>query len=305
MSNPNAPNRDPAGSEPTSGAGRPLGDKIAGQNDSTPLFGFVRSTVEDAFAHLSAIRGSAPTPDAGKSTLARQERRIDEATLIREAQRGNPAAFEELVRKYDESVLRLALHLTRDEQDAQAVYQDAFLKAYRNIGSFRFECSFYTWIYRIVTNLCLDHLRKKNVREEDSLPVEDALGGEYDLLDQATDPMAHVELELYNSKNSRLDAKLVAKALDLPVAHIAQALGVSAPQVQRDSSGRSLQEELAKIAFCYSTLRRVLGTQEKARIWLNAPHPDLGARSPISLIKDRKTDMIVTLLQNALAGQMT
>ena len=104
--------------------------------------------------------------------------------LIREAQRGNRAAFEELVRHYDQAVLRLALHLTGTEQDAQDVYQDAFLKAYKNIGSFRFECSFYTWIYRIVTNLCLDHLRKRNVRKEDAPVAKDSDGGEYDLLDQ-------------------------------------------------------------------------------------------------------------------------
>src|SRR5512133_872236 len=94
--------------------------------------------------------------------------RIDDTTLVREAQRGNRAAFEELVRHYDQAVLRLAMHITGSETEAQDVYQDAFLKAYRNIGSFRFECSFYTWIYRIVTNLCLDSLRKKQVRKEDS-----------------------------------------------------------------------------------------------------------------------------------------
>jgi len=110
--------------------------------------------------------------------------------LIREAQRGNRGAFEELVRHYDQSVLRLALHLTGTEHDAQDVYQDAFLKAYKNIGSFRFECSFYTWIYRIVTNLCLDHLRKKNVRKEDAPVAKDSSGGEYDLLDQVPDGRA-------------------------------------------------------------------------------------------------------------------
>ena len=94
--------------------------------------------------------------------------RIDDTMLIREAQRGNRAAFEELVRHYDQAVLRLALHLTGSEHDAQDIYQDAFLKAYKNVGSFRFECSFYTWIYRIVTNLCLDHLRKRQVRKEDA-----------------------------------------------------------------------------------------------------------------------------------------
>src|ERR1700688_3947780 len=87
--------------------------------------------------------------DPARGRMAGQERRIDDTMLIREAQRGNRAAFEELVRHYDQAVLRLALHLTGTEQDAQDVYQDAFLKAYKNIGNFRFECSFYTWIYRI------------------------------------------------------------------------------------------------------------------------------------------------------------
>jgi RNA polymerase sigma-70 factor (ECF subfamily) len=119
-----------------------------------------------------------------------QDRRIDDTVLIREAQCGNAAAFEELVRHYDHAVLRLALHLTGTEHDAQDVYQDAFLKAYKNIGNFRFECSFYTWIYRIVTNLCLDHLRKKNVRKEDAPVAKDADGGEYDLLDQVADGRA-------------------------------------------------------------------------------------------------------------------
>src|SRR5713101_7323140 len=116
--------------------------------------------------------------------------RIDDTMLIREAQRGDRAAFEELVRHYDQAVLRLALHLTGSEHDAQDVYQDAFLKAYKNIGSFRFECSFYTWIYRIVTNLCLDHLRKKQVRKEDAPVAKDASGGEYDLLEQVPDGRA-------------------------------------------------------------------------------------------------------------------
>jgi RNA polymerase sigma-70 factor (ECF subfamily) len=128
--------------------------------------------------------------DPARGRMTGQERRIDDTILIREAQRGNRGAFEELVRHYDQAVLRLALHLTGTEHDAQDVYQDAFLKAYKNIGSFRFECSFYTWIYRIVTNLCLDHLRKKTVRKEDAPVAKDGNGGEYDLLDQVADGRA-------------------------------------------------------------------------------------------------------------------
>src|SRR6267142_3774141 len=113
--------------------------------------------------------------------------RIDDTVLVREAQRGDRAAFEDLVRRYDQAVLRLALRLTGSEHEAQDIYQEAFLKAYRNVGSFRFECSFYTWIYRIVTNLCLDHLRKRQTRKEDSAVMTDSSGGEVDLLDRVSD----------------------------------------------------------------------------------------------------------------------
>ena len=128
-------------------------------------------------------RGQSRTQDR----MAGQERRIDDTALIREAQQGNRAAFEELVRSYDQAVLRLALHLTGSEHEAQDIYQDAFLKAYKNIGSFRFECSFYTWIYRIVTNLCLDQLRRKQVRKEDAPVVRDGSGEEFSLLDRVAD----------------------------------------------------------------------------------------------------------------------
>jgi RNA polymerase sigma-70 factor (ECF subfamily) len=113
--------------------------------------------------------------------------RIDDTVLVREAQRGSRPAFEELVRHYDQAVLRLALHLTGSEHEAQDIYQDAFLKAYKNIGSFRFECSFYTWIYRIVTNLCLDSIRKKQVRKEDAPVAQDTNGEQYDVLAQVAD----------------------------------------------------------------------------------------------------------------------
>src|ERR1700681_545082 len=121
--------------------------------------------------------------------------RIDDTLLVREAQRGDRAAFEELVRHYDQAVLRLAMHLTGSDHEAQDIYQAAFLKAYRNLGSFRFECSFYTWIYRIVTNLCLDHLRKKQVRKEDAPVAIDAEGKPYDVLEQVADVRAGADPE--------------------------------------------------------------------------------------------------------------
>ena len=68
------------------------------------------------------------------------------------------------------------MNLLRSPEDARDVYQEAFLRVYRNLHSFRFDCSFHTWLYRIVTNICLDQLRKRKVRKEEPAVVETADG---------------------------------------------------------------------------------------------------------------------------------
>ena len=112
--------------------------------------------------------------DAAGATGARVTPQVD--TLIRAAQRGDQDAFEQLVRTYDQSVLRLAMNLLRSPEDARDVYQEAFLRVYRNLHAFRFDCSFHTWLYRIVTNICLDQLRKRKVRKEEAAVVETSEG---------------------------------------------------------------------------------------------------------------------------------
>ncbi|HZR57081.1 MAG TPA: sigma-70 family RNA polymerase sigma factor [Terriglobales bacterium] len=131
--------------------------------------------------------------------------RVDDTLLIRQAQQGDKAAFEELVRHYDGPVLRLALHLTRSAEDAQDIYQEAFLRAYLNLVRFRFECSFYTWIYRIVTNLCLDHLRKNQIRNRRAVAEQHFEGDERNILDQVPDirPMASPERTFRNHELRR------------------------------------------------------------------------------------------------------
>src|SRR5258708_24099481 len=98
---------------------------------------------------------------------ARLAPKLEEAELIRAVQRGDQSAFEALVRSYDQSVLRLAMNLLRSPEDARDAYQETFLRVYRNLHDFRFDCSFHTWLYRIATNLCLDQLRKRRVRREE------------------------------------------------------------------------------------------------------------------------------------------
>jgi RNA polymerase sigma-70 factor (ECF subfamily) len=122
---------------------------------------------------LADTAGRAGTTEAALPTVASLSE-LDERSLVAEAQTGSRPAFEELVRRYDRGVLRLALNLMRRPEDARDVYQEAFLKVYRNLHRFRFESSFYTWLYRIVTNVCLDHLRRRQARPEDQAPESSA-----------------------------------------------------------------------------------------------------------------------------------
>jgi RNA polymerase sigma-70 factor (ECF subfamily) len=134
------------------------------------------------------MHDAAETVSARLATAAVAE--FDEASLIRAAQKGDADAFERLVRQYDRSVLRIAMNLLRAPEEARDVYQEAFLKVYRNLHSFRFDCSFHTWLYRIVTNVCLDHLRKRKVRREESMVV-DTPDGVVDRVSQVEEEGAH------------------------------------------------------------------------------------------------------------------
>jgi RNA polymerase sigma-70 factor, ECF subfamily len=162
-----------------------------------------------AAATQTSSRGGKLTP---AQVEARAQQRSEDDELIREAQRGQRTAFDALVRRYDQSVLRLALHMLGNEQDAQDVHQEAFIKAYRHLGNFRFECSFYTWLYRIVTNLCLDQLRRRKSRREDPATVLDASGDEMDLMANITDDrsMANPAKEL----DRRVMSLQIGEALD-------------------------------------------------------------------------------------------
>jgi RNA polymerase sigma-70 factor, ECF subfamily len=121
----------------------------------------------------------------GDARLAAAAKVAEEHGLVRSAQTGDRLAFEELVRRYDREVLRLALNLVHRAEDARDIYQEAFMRVYKNLHRFRFECSFYTWLYRIVTNVALDHLRRRTSRKEDQAPVpEDSESTTRDFFDR-------------------------------------------------------------------------------------------------------------------------
>lgn len=137
--------------------------------------------------------------------------RMDEEALIRAAQAGDHEAFERLVKRYDSSVLRLAMNLLRSEDDARDVYQEAFLRVYRNLSNFRFDCSFNTWLYRIVNNLCVDFLRRKRVRRTEPSIVETE-EGVVDRLDAVPDSrgMADPQRQLLSKEVSERIGEVLA-----------------------------------------------------------------------------------------------
>ena len=107
----------------------------------------------------------------------------EELVLVNAAKAGDVGAFEELVRRYDRNVFRIAQHITQNREDAEDVVQDAFLKAYENLPQFQMQSKFYTWLVRIAVNEALMKLRRRRpermvsldeeVRtEEDSMPRE-------------------------------------------------------------------------------------------------------------------------------------
>jgi RNA polymerase sigma-70 factor (ECF subfamily) len=107
----------------------------------------------------------------------------DELALVNAAKAGDVSAFEQLVKRYDRNVFRIAQHITHSREDAEDVVQEAFLKAYSNLAQFQGQSKFYTWLVRIAVNEALMKLRRRRPErfvsldedvktEEDSLPRE-------------------------------------------------------------------------------------------------------------------------------------
>ena len=89
---------------------------------------------------------------------------VSELDLVKQCQAGNPEAFDQLVGRYRNRIFGMIYNMVHNEQDAWDLAQDSFLKAWKSIAGFRGQSSFYTWIYRIVTNVTIDWLRKKQVK---------------------------------------------------------------------------------------------------------------------------------------------
>lgn len=85
----------------------------------------------------------------------------DDRQLIEQFQRGNTAVFDTLFTRYQKRTYRLVQRFVSNREDALDITQDAFIRAYQGLSDFKSQCQFYSWLYRITVNLCIDFLRKK------------------------------------------------------------------------------------------------------------------------------------------------
>ncbi|MGH9440461.1 MAG: sigma-70 family RNA polymerase sigma factor [Terriglobia bacterium] len=183
-----------------------------------------------------------------------------EGVLVTEAKAGSAEAFEELVNRYERKIYRLGLRLTGNQQDAEDILQETFLKAFEHLQGFRQDSRFYTWLARIAVNEGLMKLRKR--RSDKSEPLEDGVDEDGRLIprefrDWKPDPeqiVSQEEMErLLLNAASNLPPSLRAAFFlrdveDLSTEETAEALNLSVGAVKARlfRARMRLREELAK-----------------------------------------------------------
>ena len=120
---------------------------------------------------------------------------LSELELVDQAKAGDPAAFTELVNRYERNVYRLARHITQHEEDAEDVLQETFLKAFRSLGQFQGHSRFYTWLVRIAVNESLQKLRRR--RGDAAVSLDEPLQTETDFVPREVEDWAENPEERY------------------------------------------------------------------------------------------------------------
>lgn len=179
---------------------------------------------------------------------------MTENELIQRAKNGDHAAFEQLVLTHQDRVFTLAFHLLGNREDAADLAQEAFLKAWRSLAGFHAESSFATWMHRLTTNLCLDHLRKQARRQNISVAasLDDEENPFPEPADSSQDP--HAQLERKERKRA------LTQALQALPEHYRSLL------LMREVSGMSYQEIADALELDLGTVKsRIARARERLR----------------------------------------
>lgn len=234
------------------GTGR--GMRVPSERDGTDEDGVGASPAEAGGLNATTPAG-APLrawEEADTSDSAR-ERAVDHA-LIRRAQTGEEAAFAELVARHEARAWRVARNLVPTDDDAQDLAQEAFLRVFKNLAGFDFEHGFTTWLYRIVTNLAIDHLRKRRPAVSTAANSDDDDGGERELVDaraaRPSDDLERAELgqevrDVLATLAPHFQSVLMLREIEgLPCNEIAKIVGATHVTVRwRLHRGRKLFQE--------------------------------------------------------------
>lgn len=171
---------------------------------------------------------------------------IDTA-LVRACQRGDIEAFEQIFRVYRNPVFRVAYRFTGNRDDAEDLTQEIFLKVFENIGSFRYESSFATWLYRIAVNTCMNFQRDKKPAE--SLGVTDDLGSSVspEAICERGELQRKIEAEIASLPNPLKIAFLLVVVEGMTYREASEILGLSVDALRmRVSRARQILREKLK-----------------------------------------------------------
>lgn len=149
----------------------------------------------------------------------------EERERIERAQSGDLRAFDWLINRYRDRALRLAAHVLRRPAEAEDVVQEAFLRAYGQLSSFRSDCSFYTWLYRIVVHVCLNRMRARDWRGESPVDLE-LHPGEATSAASQTETKALVEMLLDELSPPLRAALVLREMIGLEYDEIAETLSI-------------------------------------------------------------------------------
>jgi RNA polymerase sigma-70 factor (ECF subfamily) len=211
----------------------------------------------------------------------------DDLDLVRSTQNGDLSAFEQLVKRYDRKLLRIAQHVTHNLEDAQDVVQEAFLKAFQHLDQFRGESKFSTWLIRITINQSFMKLRKHGAVRETSLDDNFQADGDMlpmEVVDWAPNPeqlygaseLRDILVEALHELRPSLRPVFVLRDIEgLSIEQTAEVLNVSRATVKARlwRARLQLRERLNKYFNKSATSTRVEFTLYK-RITHSTPHSD-------------------------------
>jgi RNA polymerase sigma factor (sigma-70 family) len=201
-----------------------------------------------------------PLTEAPTARLAE----VDDRTLVARAQLGDDSSYEELVRRYQQRIYGLCYHLTSNHEDATDLAQDAFVKAWKALRTFKGDSSFYTWVYRIAYNSVLNHLKQRRHRTP-HLSLDD--------LDFNAEHSPDL-VELISDKTPRREAGLIELQKRLNEAMLRLSPEHRAVVTMHDIQGLP-HDEIARIMDCNpGTVRsRLFYARQQLQAWLSDIFP--------------------------------